>query len=67
MAFNLATVIARSSENKIHGALAYVMAFLTAWSRVHDQKHWASDVILGGALSVAISTAVIDTYEKRKP
>jgi len=67
MAFNLATVIAHSSDNKIHGALAYAMAFLTAWSRVHDQKHWASDVVLGGVLSVAITTTVINTYDKRKP
>ena len=66
-AFNLATVIAQSTENKVWGVLAYSFATLTAWSRVYDQKHWVSDVVLGGILSTAITSAVLKSYKKRKP
>ena len=66
-AFNLATLIAHSTEKKVWGILAYSMATLTAWSRVHDQKHWVSDVVFGGVLSTAITNSVLKSYKKRKP
>ncbi|HYW51233.1 MAG TPA: phosphatase PAP2 family protein, partial [Gemmatimonadaceae bacterium] len=33
--------------------VAYALAALTAGSRVHDRKHWLSDVVAGAAVGVA--------------
>ena len=63
-AFNLATLIAHSTEKKVWGVLAYSLATLTAWSRVYDQKHWVSDVVFGGILSTAITKSVLNSYKK---
>jgi hypothetical protein len=30
----------------------------TAWSRVYDERHWASDVVLGAALGIATAKVV---------
>ena len=67
MAFNLASMIDMHTEKPIWGILAYSMASITAWSRVHDQKHWVSDVILGGVIGTVVSRSVINSYKKRKP
>lgn len=37
---------------------AYGLAGLTAFSRVNDHEHWASDVFVGGALGFVIGKAV---------
>lgn len=66
-AFNIATVIAHSTDKNVWGVLAYSLATLTAWSRVYDQKHWVSDVVFGGVLSTVITTTVLNSYKKRKP
>lgn len=50
-AFSLATVFAMEYSNTIWvPVLAYTLATGTAVSRVYDNKHWASDVIIGSAL-----------------
>lgn len=50
-AFSLATVFAMEYSNTIWvPVLAYTLAAGTAVSRVYDNKHWASDVIVGSAL-----------------
>jgi hypothetical protein len=40
--------------------VAYGMATLVAWSRVHDRKHWASDVLLGAVAGKGITTLYIN-------
>ena len=49
-AWAVATTIADQSESRTVDAIAYGLATLVAVSRVHDDKHWASDVFLGSAL-----------------
>ena len=49
-AWAVATAIAEQSESPVVDAIAYGLAALAAASRVHDNKHWASDVFLGSAL-----------------
>jgi membrane-associated phospholipid phosphatase len=49
-AFALATVFAEAyGDSKIAPILAYSAATLAGLSRIHDNKHWATDV-LGGAI-----------------
>lgn len=50
-AFAVATIIA--SEYKDHSwvpVLSYTLATLTGLSRINDNKHWGSDVLIGAAL-----------------
>ena len=49
LAFAAASALNRETRSVWVPALAYPVASLVGWSRVHDREHWASDV-LGGAL-----------------
>jgi membrane-associated phospholipid phosphatase len=50
-AFSLATVFAMEYSSTIWvPVLAYTLATGTAVSRLYDNKHWASDVVIGSAL-----------------
>ena len=65
--FSIATVIASEyKENVLVPPLAYGIASLTALSRVHDDKHWASDIFAGSALGYFTAKAVIKLHDKDK-
>ena len=49
VAFSLASAVAEEARTPWVTAAAYTGAALVGWSRVYDEKHWASDVA-GGAL-----------------
>jgi membrane-associated phospholipid phosphatase len=58
-AFSVATIFA-TEYGDIPGVApaAYALATLTALSRVYNNKHWASDVFVGGALGYFTAKAV---------
>lgn len=59
VAFALATSISEYYKDDIWVALTlYPLATITAWSRVYDDRHWASDVVAGAALGVLIGKIV---------
>ncbi|MBI4042573.1 MAG: phosphatase PAP2 family protein [Deltaproteobacteria bacterium] len=67
-AASVATIIASEYEKTIViPILAYGMAGLTAFSRVNDNGHWASDVFFAYALGFFTSRFVFNahSYEKR--
>ncbi len=49
-AFAVATTIAEQSEQAYLDILAYSLAAFVALSRVHNNKHWPSDVFIGSCL-----------------
>ena len=59
-AFSVATVIAEHSKEFLVDVLAYGMATLVAMSRVHKNKHWASDVFIGSAIGFFIGKKISD-------
>ncbi len=64
-AFSLATVIAEVYKDKpIVPVLAYGVAALTAYARMHDQKHWATDVMAGAVAGHLVTKILIRTLEK---
>ncbi|AJE03050.1 phosphatase PAP2 family protein [Geobacter pickeringii] len=48
--FAMASVIARTSESIPVGLLSYTTAAFVGFSRIYQDKHWASDVVLGAAI-----------------
>ena len=58
-AFAVATVLATEYKDKpIVPILAYTVATFTGLSRIHDNRHWASDVFMGAALGYSIGKLI---------
>lgn len=59
-AFAIATTFAQIyKEKKWVGISAYTIAAITGISRVHDNKHWATDVFAGAALGYFSARAIL--------
>ncbi|MFZ4856520.1 MAG: phosphatase PAP2 family protein [Desulfuromonadaceae bacterium] len=59
-AFSLASVIAEEyGTNPYVPPVAYGLASLTAFARIYDNKHWASDVFFGGAIGYFVGKTVV--------
>lgn len=52
LAFALATSFAREIKGTWDDVLFYSMATATAYARMHDNKHWMSDVVFGAGLGI---------------
>jgi membrane-associated phospholipid phosphatase len=58
-AFAIATVLAMGYPDKLWvGMTSYTLASLVAVSRIHDGKHWGSDVVAGAALGFFIGATL---------
>jgi len=57
-AFAVATTIADQTEEIFIDILAYSLATSVALSRVHDNKHWLSDVFIGSALGYFVAKKI---------
>ncbi len=64
LAFSIATPIATEyKDNILVPPVAYGLASLVAWSRVNDNKHWASDVFMGASLGYFMGKAICRLHE----
>lgn len=52
LAFALATSLSDEIHNPWASAVLYAGAAGTAWSRLNDQRHWFSDVLMGSAIGI---------------
>ena len=52
VAFALATSFAREIKGTWDDVLFYSMATATAYARMHDNRHWMSDVVFGAGLGI---------------
>ena len=52
VAFALATSFSREWKGKWNDVAFFSLASLTAYSRMHDDRHWFSDVVFGAGLGV---------------
>jgi len=65
LAFAAATVYAMEYSNrKIIPVLAYSVASVVGLSRITENKHWASDVLIGGILGHLIGRQVVNNYHR---
>ena len=63
-AWSFATVFAEVyKDNKVVPYLAYGVAALTSYGRLHDRKHWLSDVFAGAIAGHLITKLVIRMHE----
>lgn len=52
LAFALATSFSREIDGRWDDAAFYSLASLTAYARMHDDRHWFSDVVFGAGLGI---------------
>ena len=62
--FTVATIADELYGNEV-GLVAYCLAALVATSRIHDNKHYLSDVIFGAGLGTAVGRGFALTYRDR--
>lgn len=62
--FSVAAVIGEMyKDKKMIPFIAYATATLAGISRIHDMKHWPSDVFLGAIVGAAIGKMVVKSYK----
>ena len=57
-AFSVATAIALQSRSGLVDFAAYSLATMVGLARIHDDKHWASDVFIGSALGFFVARKI---------
>jgi membrane-associated phospholipid phosphatase len=57
-AFAVATTIAEQTDQVAVDVLVYSAAALVGLSRIHDDKHWASDVFIGSAIGYFVAKKI---------
>jgi len=65
VAFALSTVLAERIDNDWARLGLYGLASLTAFARVYNNQHWASDVFVGGLLGFVTGMHVINKEKQR--
>lgn len=64
VAFALATSLARETPDQWSDIGFFTLATLTAYARMHDDKHWASDVVLGAGIGI-LSARFVHRFQAR--
>jgi membrane-associated phospholipid phosphatase len=65
-AFTVASVLAEHFPHPAVSILAYGLAGAAGLTRIYDDKHWTSDVLLGAAIGIAVGKAVVKLNEMRR-
>ncbi len=63
-AFAIASCLASESENTLVKVASYGMAIIIGVSRIHDDKHWASDVFLASTIGIGVGKTVSKLHKK---
>ncbi len=66
LAFSLSTILSQSSKTDLMKIVWYIPAVVTAFSRIYQDQHWTSDVILGGAVGFFIAKWVSDIHRENE-
>lgn len=63
-AFTIATVISElyKEDYPVVPYVAYGLAAITAYARMHDKAHWASDVIIGGVVGHLVTKLALSAF-----
>lgn len=66
LAFALSTVLSENSSSDVLKVVSYLPAFLTAYSRVYENQHWISDVLLGGIIGFTTAKFFVQQHTENK-
>jgi membrane-associated phospholipid phosphatase len=64
IAFAVSTILARNVQPTWAKVLCYLPAVFTPMSRVYQDHHWVSDVVMGGLIGYFFATWVVDQHER---
>lgn len=64
LSISTAWVLARQTEFVPLKVVFFSMPVVVSWSRLYDNAHWFSDIILGTALGIASAETVLKYYPK---
>jgi membrane-associated phospholipid phosphatase/opacity protein-like surface antigen len=65
-AFSVASVLSEHFPHPALSVLAYGLAGAVGLTRIHDDKHWTSDVFLAAAIGTAVGKTVVKLNEGRR-
>jgi len=65
-AFALSTTLAQSVKADWLKVLCYLPAFTTAFARIYENKHWASDVFAGAAIGYFVAKYLTELHKKNE-
>lgn len=65
IAFAVSTVLSENSSTDLLKILSYIPAFVTAYSRVYENRHWFSDVVLGGIIGFTTAKHFVRVHESK--
>jgi len=65
LAFAAATTLDRETSSRWVPAIGYPLAGFVAWSRIHDRRHWPSDVVAGAAIGFGVAWKAEDALHPR--
>ncbi len=63
--FAMASVLTRTSGSVTVGVLSYATAAFVGFSRMYDDRHWATDVLLGAAIGELAGRVVTNHYARK--
>jgi membrane-associated phospholipid phosphatase len=63
-AFAVASVVAAHDGRLWVGALSYGLAGSVGFARIHEDAHWASDVLAGAILGTVVGNAVVKVNDR---
>ena len=66
VAFAVSTVLSENSSSDILKILAFAPAVLTAYSRVYENRHWLSDVVLGGIIGYTTAKYFVKAHKDKE-
>lgn len=64
LAFAAAAALDRETASRWVPAIGYPLAGLVAWSRLHDRRHWPSDVVAGAAIGFGVAWKAEDVMRR---
>jgi membrane-associated phospholipid phosphatase len=63
VAFALSTVLSENSKSDLLKIVSFLPAALTAYSRIYENRHWLSDVVLGGIIGYVSAKFFVNKHE----
>lgn len=65
-AFAVLSVLSAHTDNYLYKALIIAPGIFTAGSRIYSNKHWASDVFLGGLIGYYVGNYIVNSHNRNE-